>query len=131
MQFNDEPDFLTNADESAAQLDKTRRDFVELVAVLADHVQANWTATDLVDLCASRRLLSTDFGEGTSRSLVTKLGTPAGRYIDEKFELDDGRHVVFRAKHVQRLIFLDSFPKHNSEIGPQAIELRGTWPGSD
>src|SRR5690606_38871940 len=44
LEFCGEPDFLANAEETAAQLDETRRDFTELVAVLADHPQGLWTA---------------------------------------------------------------------------------------
>lgn len=96
LQINGAPDFLGNAQEAAAQLDTTRREFAELVAVLADHQQGNWTATDLADLCARKGLLTDDLGEGTPRSLSTKMGTLAGRYIDEIFDLADGRQFAFR-----------------------------------
>jgi len=94
--INGEPDFLANAEEAAAQLDETRREFAELVAVLVDHDQGNWTATELAELCGREGLLANDLGDGSPRSLSTKMGTLAGRYIDERFGMVDGRQVVFR-----------------------------------
>ena len=90
-----EPDFLANADEAASLLDETRREFRELVVVLADHQQGNWTATELVALCGKHKLLTADLGEGSPRSLATKMGTLAGRFVTERFPLDDGRQATF------------------------------------
>ena len=50
-----EPDFLANAEEAATSLDETRREFAELIGVLADHPQGTWTASELVDLCNRHR----------------------------------------------------------------------------
>jgi hypothetical protein len=86
---------LDNAEEAAAQLDETRREFTELIGVLAEHPQGTWTATELVDLCAHHGLLSADLGEGSSRSLATKMGTLAGRFVTEHFSFPDGRRAVF------------------------------------
>jgi hypothetical protein len=58
LQSNGEPDFLANAEEAAAQLDETRREFTELVAVLLDHQQGIWTATGLAELCGREGLLA-------------------------------------------------------------------------
>jgi hypothetical protein len=91
-----EPDFLANAEDAAAELDETRREFAELVAVLVDHPQGIWTAGELVDLCANRGLMRADLGEGSSRSLATKMGTLAGRYINESFPMPDGHAATFR-----------------------------------
>lgn len=90
-----EPDFLANAEEAAATLDETRRDFAELVAVLADHPQGSWTASGLVELCEKHRLLAADLGAGSPKSLQTKMGTLAGRFVSEEFPLGDGRQAVF------------------------------------
>jgi len=90
-----EPDFLGNAEEAAAQLDETRREFAELVGVLVDHAQGIWTASELVELCGKHGLMTADLGEGSPRSLATKLGTLAGRFIDERFSLPDGRAATF------------------------------------
>jgi hypothetical protein len=90
-----EPDFLANAEEAAAQLDETRREFAELVSVLVDHPQGIWTASELVELCGKHGLLAADLGEGSPRSLSTKMGTLAGRFIDERFPLPDGRVATF------------------------------------
>jgi hypothetical protein len=90
-----EPDFLANAEEAAWVLDETRREFTELVGVLVDHPQGNWTAAELVELCGKQGLLKSDLGEGSARSLATKMGTIAGRFVDEHFPLPDGREAVF------------------------------------
>lgn len=90
-----EPDFLANADEAAALLDETRREFAELIVVLAEHAQGTWTASELVELCGTHGLLSVDLGEGSPRSLATKMGTLAGRFVAERFPLSDGRVAVF------------------------------------
>ncbi|MEX0586324.1 MAG: DUF2924 domain-containing protein [Pirellulales bacterium] len=42
-------DFLANAEGAATALDESRREFVELVAVLADHPQGTWTAASWSD----------------------------------------------------------------------------------
>lgn len=96
LQTNGDPDFLGNAEEAAVQLDETRREFSELVAVMFDHEQGNWTAAELVELCGREGLLANDLGEGSPRSLSTKMGTISGRYVDERFGMPDGRQVVFR-----------------------------------
>lgn len=90
-----EPDFLANAEEAAAQLDETRREFAELVSVLVDHPQGIWTASELVELCGKHGLMASDLGEGSPRSLSTKMGTLAGRFIEERFPLPDGRAATF------------------------------------
>src|SRR5262249_9468701 len=50
------PDFLATADAAAAELDDTRREFAELVAVMAGHPQGTWTAAELAALAVSRGL---------------------------------------------------------------------------
>ncbi|MFZ1936147.1 MAG: hypothetical protein WCB27_13115 [Thermoguttaceae bacterium] len=95
LMANGEPDFLANADEAAAVLDETRREFSELACVLVEHSQGTWTASELVGLCQRNGLLTIDLGEGTPRSLATKMGTLAGRFVDEHFPLNDGREAVF------------------------------------
>jgi hypothetical protein len=69
--------------------------------VLVDHQQGIWTPTELVELCQSEGLLSEDLGEGSARSLSTKMGTLAGRFIDEVFALP-GREVRFRRTQDRR-----------------------------
>ena len=90
-----EPDFLANAEQVATLLDETRREFAELVGVLVGHPQGIWTASELVELCGKHGLLAIDLGEGSSRSLATKMGTLAGRFVGESFSLTDGREAVF------------------------------------
>ena len=90
-----EPDFLANAEEAATELDETRREFAELVGVLVEHPQGIWTATELAGLCHRHGLLTADLGEGSPHSLATKMGTLAGRFVNERFPLTDGRTAVF------------------------------------
>jgi hypothetical protein len=90
-----EPDFLANAEEAAAVLDEARREFTELVGVLADHPQGTWTSAELVELCGRHILLAGDLGEGSPRSLATKMGTLAGRFVGERFPIAGGREAVF------------------------------------
>ncbi|HEX3999768.1 MAG TPA: hypothetical protein VHX65_14550 [Pirellulales bacterium] len=90
-----EPDFLANAEEAATLLDETRRDFTELVGALVEHPQGNWTAAEMVNLCGKQGLLKDDLGDGSARSLATKMGTIAGRFVGETFALIDGRSAVF------------------------------------
>lgn len=90
-----EPDFLANAEEAATSLDESRREFAELVAVLAGHSQGVWKGSELVDLCAHQRLLVEQLGEGSTRSKATRLGLLAGRYVGERFILHDKSVAVF------------------------------------
>jgi hypothetical protein len=89
-----EPDFLANADEAAAQLDDCRREFGELLSILADHAQGTWTAGELVELAHQHGLLKSELGDASSRSQATRMGVHAGRYLAERFELPDRRTVV-------------------------------------
>ena len=50
---------------------------------------------ELVELCGKHGLMTVDLGEGSPRSLATKMGTLAGRFINELFPLTDGRQVKF------------------------------------
>lgn len=121
LEFHGRTGFLTNA-EAAAQLDETRREFEELVAILTDHEQADWTAAELVSLCSRNGLFVTDLANGTARSHATKLGTLAGRFIDETFDLPDDRRVMFqRTKHRKGNIYrvvVSEMPNLNTAAEP-------------
>jgi hypothetical protein len=91
-----EPDFLGNAEEAATQLDAARREFTELVALLADHPQGIWSAGELTELAGNHGLLLQELGEGSPRSKSTLMGLLAGRYVDESFKLPDGRTATFK-----------------------------------
>ena len=70
LEANGEPDFLDNADEAAAAMDDTRREFSELVGLLAQHSRGTWTAAELTDLANEHFLLrsrSDPQGFGTAR----------------------------------------------------------------
>jgi hypothetical protein len=128
-----EPDFLANAEEAAALLDETRREFAELVGVLAEHPQGTWTASELVELCGKHGLLTADLGEGSPRSLATKMGTLAGRFIEERFPLIDGRAAVFhrsdsRKGKVYRVFVEDEAP--NLDAFAEPMPNLGYAPGS-
>jgi len=96
LQVCGEPDFLVNAKESAETLDETRREFGFLVDVMAGHAQGSWTAAELVELCQSQRILSSDIGDGAPRSLSTKMGTIASRYVNQSFATPGGGRAIFR-----------------------------------
>ena len=130
-----EPDFLDNAEEAAISLDETRREFTELVGVLVDHPQGTWTASELAAVCGRNKLLSADLGEGSPRSLATKMGTLAGRFVTEQFTLADGRQVVFqrsvdRKGNLYRVHLLDGVPNlcGSAEPLPNLWEAAGSAP---
>jgi hypothetical protein len=111
LEANGQPDFLTNADEAAATLDETRREFAELIAIMADSPQGNWTAAELAKLCGQHKLLEADLGQGSDRARATKLGIIAGRFVAERFDLDAERSAVFRRSDGRKVkiyqVFLD------------------------
>ncbi|MBI3465599.1 MAG: hypothetical protein HY000_21480, partial [Planctomycetes bacterium] len=90
-----EPDFLANAAEAATQLDDARREFAELVTLLAHHAGRTWTAGKLTELAGKHGLLKSELGEGSIHSQATRMGVLAGRYVAERFELTNGHTVVF------------------------------------
>lgn len=102
LQACGEPDFLSNADEAAATLDETRREFAELVAALAEHPQGIWTSAELVELCEREELLVADLGDGSARSRATKMGALTGRFQNESFPLPDGGQAVFKRTDSRR-----------------------------
>lgn len=125
-----EPDFLANAEEAAAQLDETRREFSELISVLADHPRGVWVASELVELCGKHGLLSADLGTGSSHSLATKMGTLAGRFVAERFPLVDGRQAVFRRTtdrkgNIYRVYIEDEVPNLEPVAEPLPNLVRG------
>jgi hypothetical protein len=89
-------DFLANADDAAEELDDTRREFAELVAVMADHPQGFWTSAELALLAESNRLFPSKAGEESPRGRATRIGMLAARYVGETFPLCDGRGAVFQ-----------------------------------
>lgn len=130
-----EPDFLANTEEAAISLEETRREFAELIGVLADHPQGTWTSSELVELCNRHRLLTTDLGEGSPRSLATKLGTLAGRFVTEQFPLVDGRQATFhrsvgRKGNVYQVSIEDNVPNLDAfaEPLPNLFETAGSAP---
>ncbi len=128
-----QPDFLANAEEAAAVLDETRREFTDLVEVLVEHPQGVWTASELVELCAKHGLLKTDLGEGSARSLATKIGALAGRYVAESFRLADGRVATFhrsegRKGKIYRVFVVDQVP--NLEAFAEPMPNLRIEPGS-
>ena len=130
-----EPDFLANAEDAATQLDETRREFAELVGVLVEHPQGAWTASEMVEFCGHHRLLSADLGEGSPRSLATKMGTLAGRFVNEEFPLPGGRQAVFhrsegRKGNIYRVEVRDEVPNLDAfaEPLPNLGELVGSAP---
>ncbi len=102
LEANGEPDFLENADEAAAAMDDTQREFSELVGLLAQLPKGTWTAAELTDLANEHFLLRSELGQGTPRSQCTRLGVLAGRYVDERFGMDDGSIAIFHRSDIGR-----------------------------
>jgi hypothetical protein len=93
---NGEPDFLSNAAEAAEGLDDIRRDFCELVSVMAQHTQGVWTPSEMSELALEHKLLEECLGTKSSRSQSTRMGILAGRYVNESFGISGHRKATFR-----------------------------------
>jgi hypothetical protein len=96
LEANGEPDFMDNADDAASEMDETRREFEELIAALVKHSQGNWTSSELTDLANKNFVLQAELGDGTPRSQSTRMGKLAGRFVNERFKLEDGSYAVFK-----------------------------------
>jgi hypothetical protein len=94
--------FLSNAREAAESLDDVRRDFVYLVAALADHPQGVWTPAELVDLAEHHKLFADEFRDLAARAKSTRIGLIAGRYVGERFPLGDERIAEFRRREERK-----------------------------
>jgi hypothetical protein len=109
---NGEPDFMANAEDAASEMDDTRREFEELVTALAKHPQGIWSGSELTDLANKNFVLQSELGDGTPRSQTTRMGKLAGRFVGERFSLDDGTYAVFKrisgGRHTQYQVFLES-----------------------
>ena len=112
LSANGEPDFMANADDAASSMDDTRREFEELVEILAVHPQGTWTASEMTDIANQNQLLQADLGDGTARSQTIRMGILGGRFVDERFGLDDGSIAVFKKSVVRRYttyqVFIES-----------------------
>jgi hypothetical protein len=95
LQVAGEPDFLANAEEAATQLDDERRDFTELVAILANHPQGMWTAGELVELAGRHKLLQEALGDCSPRAQSTRMGLTASRFLAERFAQTSGSTATF------------------------------------
>jgi hypothetical protein len=87
LAHNGHDGFLANAETIAAEVDETRRDFGELVAIMADDPKGWWTPADLVERAVRERLFEADFKDRSLRSQVTRFGLIATRYDNETFPL--------------------------------------------
>jgi hypothetical protein len=96
LTVNGLPDFLANAQEAAESLDDTRRDFAHLVALMVEHEQGHWTATELSAFADANKLFPDSLKDATPRAQATRFGLIAGRYLNEAFPLADGRTATFR-----------------------------------
>jgi hypothetical protein len=85
-------DFMGNAQEASA-MDETRRDFESLVELMMESAAWDFAAEALVEMCLRNGLLERDLGTGSKKSMSTKMGIVATRFIEESFTLDDGRKV--------------------------------------
>ena len=92
---------------------------------MADHPQGTWTPTQLTDLCHQRNLLTDVLGEGSKRSQSTRLGVLASRYVQERFDLEDGRTVTFhRSKDRNGAVYSISVDPQVRNVGPAAERPR-------
>jgi hypothetical protein len=126
LNANGEPDFMENAEDAATEMDDTRREFEELVAALAKHPKGIWSSSQLTDLANQKLLLQTELGDGTPRSQTTRMGKLAGRYVGERFFLDDGSFAVFNrsfdGQYNQYQVFVES--RHGDRTIPADIGFR-------
>ncbi len=88
--------FLANADEAAREHDPVRRDFTELIALLADHPQGTWTAAELANYAVEQGLFADEFRNATPRAQAIRLGILATRFVDEPFPVRRCRLAIFR-----------------------------------
>ncbi len=118
LEANGEPDFMANAEDAASEMDDTRREFEELVTALAKHPQGIWSSSELTDLANKHFVLQSELGDGTPRSQTTRMGKLAGRFVGERFSLDDGTYAVFKrisgGRHTQYQVFLESSQRERS-----------------
>lgn len=98
LQLAGEPDFLVNAEDVASEIDPVRRDFHELVELLADDPQGIWSAGELVEQAAKHGLLKDAVGDGSPRSKETKMGNIATRFDAEPFQVKDRRTATFHKR---------------------------------
>ncbi len=112
LEANGEPDFMINADDAASEMDETRREFEELITTLAKHPQGIWSSSELTDLANKNFVLQSELGDGTPRSQTTRMGKLAGRFVGERFKLDDGSYAVFKrifnGQYNQYQVFIES-----------------------
>lgn len=95
LQLAGQSDFLVNAEEAAADLDETKRDFTALIELMFHHEQGVWTAKELVGLCTDHNILTDLLGKGSDRSKTTIFGNIAGRFVEERFRINDDTAAYF------------------------------------
>lgn len=94
LDVNHEPDFLDNADASAAEFDPAHSDMLELAEILETNVSL--TSADILEHAEKYKLLRKQIGSGSKKSRLTKLGNTLTRFINEEFVVgpDDNKHAV-------------------------------------
>jgi hypothetical protein len=95
LDVNGLPDFLGNAEVIAEEVDEIRREFAILVTLMADKPQGWMTPAQLVELAVRERLFESELQDRAPRSQATRLGILAGRFIEERFTIADGRIITF------------------------------------
>ena len=95
-------DFLANLDEAAAEFDQQRQDVSEMVAHMAMEPDQEYRATDLVEVCETAELLAGDISGGkkirSARSKSTRLGVVMSQYVNEQFEVIEGKYAILRTR---------------------------------
>ena len=98
-------DFLGNAEAAAAELDDTRRQFGELVAILADLPARAWPAADLAALAVEHGLFADVLTGDSPRARATHLGTLATRYVNSRFPLGDSTAVLRKSPGDKGMVY--------------------------
>lgn len=98
--------FLSNSDKAANELDEVRRDFMQLLKLMAADHKQHWHATNLASIALTNQLLTSELG-GTkfanARAVATKMGQIATRFVNECYTVEYEREVEGTKKGQTRL----------------------------
>ena len=90
------PDFLANADTAALDMDETRREFAELIAILGEMEAVERSAAELAAIAIQRGFLRSELKDCTPRAAATRMGIIASRFVGEPFALSSQRSAILR-----------------------------------
>lgn len=91
LDANGEPDFLANVDSAAKDFDPVRREFGELVEIIANVKEPpssyGWTSGDFVAIAEQNGLFKRDLEDRSPRSKNMVMGHLATRFVGQKFDV--------------------------------------------